>query len=100
MLRNCWEIKECGRGPSPSKPKGSCPAAPDHGHSCWVVAGTFCQGEVQVTFAQKLKFCNVCDVYKHYSTSFGTDRDAVKREHPDEHRFCVLFLDRQYVTVP
>ena len=34
------------------------------GRACWAVAGTFCKGEVQGTFAQKYKNCETCDFYR------------------------------------
>ena len=34
------------------------------GRTCWVVAGTFCDGEVQGTFGQKLKDCTLCDFFR------------------------------------
>ena len=33
--------------------------------SCWVLAGTLCSGQVQGTFAQKYKNCELCDFYKN-----------------------------------
>ena len=52
----CWEFFECGREESGEKAKehGLCPAYPDHGNSCWFVAGTLCEGEPAGTFAQKI----------------------------------------------
>ncbi len=99
MLPNCWEIKKCGRekGGKNEKTLGVCPAYPDYGHSCWIVAGTFCRGEVQGTFAQKERMCILCEVYKLYSTSFGEKREEFKREYPEEFERCVNFfreLDR------
>ena len=54
---------------------GECPAATEvkldgthegrnAGRSCWVVAGTLCQGEVQGTFAKKFDACERCEFYK------------------------------------
>ena len=72
---NCWEYKKCGRDTSSSQSvKNICPAAlysdadgvnggKNAGRICWVVAGTFCDGDVQGTFAQKLKSCQKCDFY-------------------------------------
>jgi hypothetical protein len=51
-----------------------CPAATDvtcnglngginGGRICWAVAGTFCGGEVQGSFAQKSATCMSCPVY-------------------------------------
>lgn len=54
-IPTCWEIKEC----SPS----SCPVHGKHHVRCWLVAGTYCRGEVQGTFAQKLGDCSKCEVY-------------------------------------
>jgi hypothetical protein len=77
MKRNCWEFKGCGREPGGkyAKDLGVCPAAQEKrlegihggekaGRACWVVAGTFCGGEVQGTFAKKLQDCQKCDFYE------------------------------------
>ena len=73
---NCWEFKHCGRQPGGEhvNDMGLCPAADEKrlngihggtnaGRSCWVVGGTFCKGEVQGSFAQKFRSCEVCDFY-------------------------------------
>lgn len=73
---NCWEFKKCGRQPNGDKVSelGVCPAALEvrldgahggrrAGRACWVVAGTFCKGTVQGSFAQKLDNCEKCDFY-------------------------------------
>jgi hypothetical protein len=73
---NCWEFRQCGRevGGSKTGELGICPAASDQrlngvhdglnaGRSCWMVAGTLCNGQVQGTFAQKMKNCLDCDFY-------------------------------------
>ena len=68
---NCWEFKRCGReaGGTKSYELGVCPAYPDHGQCCARVAGTFCGGEVQGTFAIKLATCVDCDFFEseHYT---------------------------------
>ncbi len=56
----CWEFMKCGRDVN-SEVK--CPACPNFGRSCWAVAGTFCQGKVQGTFAQKYEDCKKCAFY-------------------------------------
>ena len=74
---NCWEFKKCGRQPEGNHVHdlGICPAAVEEGldgehggtnagRACWVVAGTFCQGKVQGTFAEKFKNCETCTFYK------------------------------------
>jgi hypothetical protein len=73
---NCWEFKECGResGGKFVYKSGECPAATatkadgihngiNGGRCCWVVAGTFCKGEVQGSFAKKFSSCQQCDFY-------------------------------------
>ncbi len=94
MLKNCWEIKKCGREEGGEKvvELGQCPAYPAHGHSCWIIAGTFCKGEIQGTFAQKEKLCVICEVYKKYSTSFGEEKESLREEYPEEFDACEKFL--------
>lgn len=78
---NCWEFKRCGRQPNGERVAdlGICPASLETrldgahggynaGRSCWVLAGTLCKGEVQGTFAQKYKNCEVCDFYREVRT--------------------------------
>ncbi|MFO7971262.1 MAG: hypothetical protein R6U40_05875 [Desulfobacterales bacterium] len=61
---------KCGREPGGIKADefGICPAADDisfdginsgicGGRICWAVAGTFCDGKVQGTFAEKRESC-------------------------------------------
>ena len=73
---NCWEYKNCGRGPGGEKAAelGVCPAATsvaidglhggdNGGRACWAVAGTLCGGETQGTYAQKLGSCQDCLFY-------------------------------------
>lgn len=73
---NCWEFKRCGRQPEGHNVKehGLCPASTESrldgthdgvnaGRACWVVAGTFCGGEFQGTFAQKYQNCSRCEFF-------------------------------------
>ena len=82
---NCWEHKKCGREPGGKKAEklGVCPAASDPafdgfnmganaGRICWLVAGTFCQGQVQGTYAEKRASCKNCDFYKQIHADEGT----------------------------
>lgn len=86
-LKNCWEIKNCGRqigGPKAGE-LGVCVAAQDgFGHSCWAIAGTLCGGKIQGTAAQKELNCMVCPVYKEYNRTIGTKGVNVQKEYPDE----------------
>ncbi|MCK4910119.1 MAG: HAMP domain-containing protein [Thermodesulfovibrionales bacterium] len=56
----CWEFMGCGRD---TGKEAKCPAYPNFGRVCWVVAGTFCEGRVQGTFAQKYEDCRKCAFY-------------------------------------
>jgi tRNA A-37 threonylcarbamoyl transferase component Bud32 len=82
---NCWEYMKCGREPGGKKAAelGVCPAVADAsfdginsgvsgGRICWAVAGTFCGGRVQGTFAEKRNSCMSCDFYQHVQTEEGT----------------------------
>jgi two-component system NtrC family sensor kinase len=57
----CWEYMKCGRDKDATT---KCPAYPNFGRICWAVAGTFCQGKVQGTFAQKYEDCRKCDFFQ------------------------------------
>jgi len=74
---NCWEFKKCGReaGGANAAEFGVCPAFIEKrldgihggvsaGRACWVIAGTYCGGTIQGTFAEKEHNCLACDFYK------------------------------------
>ena len=77
-------MKKCGREPGGVKTAeyGVCPAA-EHtdsnginsgkngGRICWAVAGTFCGGKVQGSFAQKQVSCMACEVFKQIKREEG-----------------------------
>jgi len=56
----CWEFMRCGRE---TGREIKCPAYPHFGRVCWVVGGTYCEGRVQGTFAQKYEDCSRCDFH-------------------------------------
>jgi hypothetical protein len=73
---NCWEFNKCGREPEGIhvEEHGVCPASTEEaldgihggrnsGRCCWVIAGTMCKGQVQGTFAKKIKDCRKCSFY-------------------------------------
>jgi len=76
MVKNCWELKNCGREENGKNTEmGICPAfseaqykginnGKNGGRFCWYVSGTFCKGEVQGSFAQKRLSCITCEVFK------------------------------------
>lgn len=54
-IPTCWQVKNCNQS--------DCPVYGKHHMRCWLIAGTFCDGEIQGRFAQKLATCTDCDVY-------------------------------------
>jgi signal transduction histidine kinase/CheY-like chemotaxis protein/HPt (histidine-containing phosphotransfer) domain-containing protein len=56
-LVRCHEVKNCT--------KTDCPAYDSfEATRCWEIVGTYCNSEIQGTFAKKLEDCRKCDVYK------------------------------------
>ena len=85
---NCWESKKCGREAKGSNVSelGVCPACTKGaGQACWMVTGTFCNDEVQGTFAKKEHNCLKCDFYQQFDVAhlatmhrkFETQTDSV-----------------------
>jgi hypothetical protein len=97
-LKNCWEIKNCGRNKGGSKvPElGECIASKERlGHSCWAIAGTLCGGTVQGTTAQKEKNCIFCEVHKLYNRSLGSAGKRIAEELPEEQqKYNALLMSR------
>ena len=82
--KNCREYLECGREPGGKNVKelGICPAAAEvrfdgvnggkfGGRFCWIVSGTYCNGEVQGTFAKKLGDCLKCPFFTEVAKQEG-----------------------------
>ncbi len=72
---NCWEMKKCGReaGGAKAAELGVCPAySMNAGQACWMVAGTFCEGELQGTSAEKEKNCMGCEFFKLFDLKHRT----------------------------
>ncbi|MDP2927961.1 MAG: hypothetical protein Q8N80_04110 [Candidatus Omnitrophota bacterium] len=83
---NCWEYKKCGRETGGVKvlELGVCPASTEEKANtlncgkngvrvCWYIAGTFCRGVIQGTYALKLNNCLECDFYKLVTKEEGED---------------------------
>jgi len=88
---NCWEYNRCGREPGGEKAGmlGLCPAAEDvsydginsgsnGGRFCWAVAGTYCNGDSQGTFAEKRDSCLTCDFFRLVSRQEGESNKHTK----------------------
>lgn len=81
---NCWEYMKCGREPGGrNEPElGVCPASVSPrfdgtnggkfaGRFCWRVAGTYCNGEIQGTFAAKILDCIDCAFFLEVAAQEG-----------------------------
>ncbi|MFC1874062.1 helix-turn-helix domain-containing protein [Chloroflexota bacterium] len=56
----CWEIKNC-----PDEWRDNCAAWEfKAGQLCWFINGTFCQGECQNDWENKIKICRQCEVFQ------------------------------------
>ena len=56
----CWVIKKC-----PPEKKKNCPAWEfQAGKLCWFISGTLCEAEVQKDWAEKMKICRSCEVFR------------------------------------
>jgi signal transduction histidine kinase len=53
---SCWKFMGCE--------KTECPAYDDSRHRCWYVAGTLCPSCLEGEYAQKIKPCRSCAVYR------------------------------------
>jgi hypothetical protein len=75
--QNCWEYMNCGREPGGDKTAefGICRVASakhlnetnsglNGGRVCFAIVGSFCEGEIQGTFAKKFSSCRDCEFYK------------------------------------
>lgn len=84
QMSNCWEVLRCGRelGGRHVDSKGVCPASCNAnnwgknrglfaGRYCWKVAGTYCLGEVQGEFAQKMTDCAMCEFFQRVKREEG-----------------------------
>lgn len=100
IRKNCWEVLQCGRQPGGNKIEelGECPAVHafrahgvnrgiNGGRACWAIAGTFCGGEVQGSFIEKMRGCSECDFFHAVQKEEGKElvsiREIVALIHPD-----------------
>ena len=51
----CWEVYQCQNK--------SCPAFESQDLRCWLFSGTYCRGEIQGKFLEKIEICLACRVF-------------------------------------
>jgi signal transduction histidine kinase/HAMP domain-containing protein len=64
----CWQYLKCGRDCDTEK---RCPAYPNYGRSCWVIAGTYCGGKIKGSHAEKIETCRKCPFYESVMAKEG-----------------------------
>ena len=83
---NCWEFKQCGRGPNGKKANklGACPIASESsanglnggtngGRICWVIADVQCQCGVKCSDYHHKASCLSCEFCHKVLTEEGLD---------------------------
>ena len=67
---NCWEYKKCAE-----EVFKTCPAYPDSGSGCWMLAGVKCKGGEKEfsSLDEQIAYCGRCDFYAQ-----GSARDQLK----------------------
>lgn len=82
---NCWEYMSSGRHRDEGEEGCSqCPVpqmanydgingGKNGGRACWIITGTLCDRDIQLTFAHKLATCLKCDFYKAVEEEEGNN---------------------------
>ena len=56
----CWNVKKC-----PHERRSHCPAWKlKAGNFCWFINGTICEGEPHANWAEKIKICQKCRMFR------------------------------------
>lgn len=59
-FKSCWETRNC-----PDEWRDKCIVWEyKSGYFCWLVSGTFCQGQYQDKWAKKIEVCRQCEVFQ------------------------------------
>ncbi len=67
--KRCWEAFNCIHK--------NCPAYMSDDMRCWLISGTYCHAEVQVSVKRKLEdICSNCEVYKDIVERYGQMTEA------------------------
>ena len=100
-LPNCWEIRNCGRekGGKDVSQFGECPVSEvNMGHSCWVVAGSFHDGE---PYCPIVKYeglaCTQCEVFNLYCRTGCPNGQVIKEKFPEEEKNYLKLMAERYM---
>lgn len=80
-LGTCWRKLDCDYE--------DCPVHGMENARCWLIAGTFCRGQVQGKFARKLQDCRLCEVYREAT------RDPVREITENFYAMSYLLSERE-----
>ena len=78
----CWQFLKCGMEDCT---KNHCPAYPHYGRVCWAIAGTYCGGKIEGTYAQKITDCKKCPFYNIVTNKKGYIDKTSDKESGDRH---------------
>jgi len=100
-LLNCWEIRKCGRekGGEHEEEFGECPVSEmNMGHSCWVIAGSFHDGEPYCPRVKnkKIRSCIECGVFKMYSRTGPDKGKKIKECFPEENQAYMKLMAERF----
>ncbi|MDH3349028.1 MAG: hypothetical protein OEM02_13135 [Desulfobulbaceae bacterium] len=97
LLKNCWEIKGCGRhvGGDKIEEIGECIVSKlNLGQACWTVTGSLCNGTVQDFVEYKEHECLKCDVYRIYKhLIWKGEKEGMETNKKSGNKFCEKLLN-------
>ena len=64
ITQNCWEVMDC-----PQQLREKCPAYMNTDHRCWLIAGTWCGGDLQKDLVNKQERCINCEFFQEVTDS-------------------------------
>jgi hypothetical protein len=95
-LDNCWDLIGCGKGPGNPTGEECLAVKTGMGHSCWIMVGTFCGGDLEGEHVQSITSCVECKVYKLYNRINGTQCNKLLKsdKHLEENKryFNMIFV--------
>lgn len=88
----CWQILGCT--------KKECPAYEKEDIKCWLIAGTYCWGDIQGNFLDKIELCLKCDVLMLNLDAFSMKETlSVINKQFKEYRSIVQERDKEVESI-
>ena len=98
-MKNCWELLNCTHTRvAKNGDSNMCPAYKENmGHSCWILAGTFCkEAHLEADKPKNHDYCTDCIAYQQYNRTSGPGRGKIKEEYPEEYSEYNKIMLKQY----